>query len=49
MEGFGGFEVFRGVTGEEVSLIGAQVKLHDFTGLVGEIYLFEVYPEGVGG
>ena len=49
VEGFGWLEVFYGVAGEDVSLIGAEIEFHDLTGLVVEVDLFEVNPEGVGG
>src|SRR5580700_6720414 len=48
-EGFGRLEVFYGVAGEDVSLIGTEVELEDFAGFVGEVDLFEIDPEGVWG
>ncbi|MGD0445201.1 MAG: hypothetical protein ABSA39_14800 [Edaphobacter sp.] len=48
-EGFGGLEIFDGVAGEDVSLVGAEVELHNFAGLVGEVDLLEIDTEGVGG
>ncbi len=49
VEGFSRLEIFDGVAGEDVSLVGAEVELHDLTGFVGEVDLFEIDPEGVGG